>query len=216
MKTYKSVCWLLIFLGVTAYSQENSIDSLFNDIILDEIIISTSEKTLDNNQSKALSTLVELLEKSPKINMIKRGSYAWEPLINGMATERTLITIDGMRIFGACTDKMDPITSYVEISHLSKAEVSSGQQGSFHGATIAGALDFKKSTSRDRPKGWNGKLISGYESNNKQKVFGGTIGYNHDLLYANVDFMYRDAENYKAGKDQEIPFSQFSKFNISG
>ena len=44
--------------------------------------------------------------------MVKRGSYAWEPLINGMATERTVITIDGMRIFGACTDKMDPITSY--------------------------------------------------------------------------------------------------------
>lgn len=216
MKTYKSVCWLLIFLGVTAYSQENSIDSLFNDIILDEIIISTSEKTLDKNQPKALSTLDELLEKSPKINMVKRGGYAWEPLINSMATERSLITIDGMRIFGACTDKMDPITSYVEISNLSKAEVSSGQQGSTHGATIGGALDLKRSTSRDRPEGWNGKLVSGYETNNKQKIFGGAVGYNHNLLYANVDFMYRDAENYKAGKSQEVPFSQFTKYNVSG
>lgn len=216
MNMYKNIYWLLIFLGLSSYSQESSTDSLFSNITLDEIIISTHEKTLDDQQTKALSTLDEFLDKSPKINMIKRGGYAWEPLINSMATERTLITIDGMRIFGACTDKMDPITSYVEISNLSKADVTSGQQGNTHGATIGGALDLKRSTPRNRPFGWNGKLVSGYETNNQQKIFGGAVGYNDSIFYASADFMYRDAENYKAGKNIEVPFSQFTKYNISG
>ena len=63
-----------------------------------------------------------------------------------MASERTVITIDGMRIFGACTDKMDPVTSYVEVSNLSEATISSGQQGSCHGNTINGSIDLKEIT----------------------------------------------------------------------
>ena len=35
-------------------------------------------------------------------------------------------------------------------------------------------------------------------------------------FYASADFMYRDAENYKAGKNREVAFSQFSKYNFSG
>ena len=64
------------------------------------------------------------------------SSTEWQP-------ERTVVTIDGMRIFGACTDKMDPVTSYVEVSNLSEATISSGQQGSCHGNTIGGSIDLK-------------------------------------------------------------------------
>lgn len=216
MKYRQTACLGLIFLGITCYSQENQNDSIFNDVTLNEIIITGNTKSLHQRQSKSLATLDEFLEKSSKINMIKRGGYAWEPFINNMATERTVITIDGMRIFGACTDKMDPITSYVEVSNLSKAEVISGQQGNVHGATIGGALDLKKYVARNSNLGWNGRMISGYETNNKQKIIGTSLGYNDSLFYANADFMYRDAENYKAGKNREIAFSQFTKYNISG
>jgi len=171
MKTGEIICCLLIFLGINAYSQENP-DSLSNDTVLEEIIIEVNQKTLEENQAKSLSTLDEYLEKSSKINMIKRGGYAWEPMINNMATERTVITIDGMRIFGACTDKMDPITSYVEISNLSKAEVISGQQGNAHGATIGGSLDLKRNTIHNQKQGWKSRIISGYETNNQQKILG--------------------------------------------
>src|SRR5690625_7309573 len=73
--------------------------------------------------------------------MIKRGAYAWEPMLQGMSSERSVLTIDGMRIYGACTDKMDPITSYVEITNLSKVNIQNAQAGSEHGATVAGSFD---------------------------------------------------------------------------
>jgi len=43
------------------------------------------------------------------------------------------------RIFGACTDKMDPITSYVDLSNLSKAHIVLASKGAEHGTTIGGA-----------------------------------------------------------------------------
>jgi iron complex outermembrane receptor protein len=195
-------------------AQEKTKDSL-ETIKLNEIIVIGNKTSLHLKQPKSLTSVEEYLAKSSKVNMIKRGAYAWEPVINNMASERTVITIDGMRIFGACTDKMDPITSYVEVSNLSEATVTSGQQASCHGAGIGGSVDLKRNRFSEKSKGWNGSLNSGFESNNNQKIFGGSLGYNDSRFFTHIDFMHRDAENYKAGNNKEVNFSQFTKYNIS-
>ena len=182
---------------------------------LTEVIVINKKAQLSQKQAKALATIDEYLQQSGKIEMIKRGVYAWEPIINSMATERTLITIDGMRIFGACTDKMDPITSYVEVSNLSEATIKSGQQGACHGATIGGAIDLKRNRSNFSDLGWEASINTGYETNSNQKIFGTAINYVENSFYVDTDFMYRDADNYTAGNNQEVLFSQFRKFNVS-
>lgn len=182
---------------------------------LKEVLVVGTKAALHEKQTKTLATLDEFLQKSTKVDLIKRGAYAWEPIINGMATERTVVTIDGMRIFGACTDKMDPVTSYVEVSNLSEATISSGQQGSCHGNTIGGSIDLKRSQRQFTNAGWEFFVNSGYETNNRHKIIGSAINYADSLFYVDTDVMFRDAENYKAGNDKEIQFSQFRKLNLS-
>ena len=182
---------------------------------LKEVLVVGTKAALHEKQTKTLATLDEFLQKSTKVDLIKRGAYAWEPIINGMATERTVVTIDGMRIFGACTDKMDPVTSYVEVSNLSEATISSGQQGSCHGNTIGGSIDLKRSQRQFTNAGWEFFVNSGYETNNRQKIIGSAINYADSLFYVDTDIMFRDAENYRAGNNKEIEFSQFRKLNLS-
>ena len=182
---------------------------------LKEVLVVGTKAALHEKQTKTLATLDEFLQKSTKVDLIKRGAYAWEPIINGMATERTVVTIDGMRIFGACTDKMDPVTSYVEVSNLSEATISSGQQGSCHGNTIGGSIDLKRSQRQFTNAGWEFFVNSGYETNNRQKIIGSAINYADSLFYVDTDVMFRDAENYRAGNNKEIEFSQFRKLNLS-
>lgn len=203
---------LLVFCFGNLLAQEQ--DSIIKKELKEVILIGTKSQ-LHEKESKTLATVDEFLQKASKVDLIKRGAYAWEPIINGMATERTVITIDGMRIFGACTDKMDPVTSYVEISNLSEATISSGQQGSCHGNTIGGTLNLKRNQQNSANKGWNFGINSGYETNNKQKIAGSSINYADSLFYVDTDVMFRDAENYKAGNDKEIQFSQFRKLNLS-
>ena len=57
------------------------------------------------------ASIDEHLAQLKGVNLVRRGSYAWEPVVNNMQTERLSTTIDGMKIFYACTDKMDPVTS---------------------------------------------------------------------------------------------------------
>ena len=123
----KNFVLISILISVAAAAQNINPDSLQQHSIQEVVVIGTNRISVKD--SKPLSSIDEYLQKSAKIEMIKRGAYAWEPLLNNMPTERTIITIDGMRIFGACTDKMDPVTSYVEVSNLSEAEISSGQAG---------------------------------------------------------------------------------------
>lgn len=197
------------------YAQETPVDSL-KLIHLNEVMVISAGKQLDHQkQRKPLSTLDEFLESSRSINMVKRGAYAWEPTMNDMASERLAVTIDGMQIFGACTDKMDPITSYVDVSNLSEAQIGSGQQGAVFGNTIGGGINLKLDKSNFRPTGWNGSLETAFESNNSMRVFGGELNYSHEKFYLNTDAIYRKADNYNAGGDREVEFSQFEKYNFS-
>ena len=212
----RKIIFVVFFSSISSYvfAQQTKQDSLV-PILIQEIIVIGKKTTISEKQSKPLTSIDDYLQSSAKVDMIKRGAYAWEPLINSMPTERTLITIDGMRIFGACTDKMDPVTSYVEVSNLSEATISSGQEGACFGNTIGGSIDLKRNQNNFGNQKWNFNLNSGIETNNQQKIIGTAVNYADSLEYVDADFMLRNAENYKAGNNREILFSQFKKMNFS-
>lgn len=210
----KNIVVCLLFSVLFSFSQEKAKDTLIPQV-LNEVILIGKKAQLSDKQSKTLTSIDDYLQSSAKVDMIKRGAYAWEPIINSMPTERTLITIDGMRIFGACTDKMDPITSYIEVSNLSEATICSGQEGACFGSTIGGSIDLKRNRNNFGNQKWNLNLNSGYETNNQQKIIGTALNYSDSLFYVDTDIMLRDAENYKAGNNKEVLFSQFKKLNFS-
>ena len=209
--------YAMIFWSLTpkVFAQEPPVDSL-KVINLNEVLIISADKKLNyQKQRKPLSSLDQFLESARNVQMIKRGAYAWEPSMNDMASQRLSITIDGMQIFGACTDKMDPVTSYVDVSNLSEIQLRSGQKAAVFGNSIGGGINMKIDKSGFEPAGWNASLESAYESNNQMRVFGGELNFSNEKFYMNSDMIYRKAGNYSAGGDEEVEFSQFEKYNFS-
>jgi len=182
---------------------------------LNEIIVVGRRKLSNYRQEKTLSSIDDYLEKSNKITMIKRGNYAWEPSLNNMVTDRLSVTIDGMQIYGACTDKMDPVTSYVDVSNLEKVMVSSGQEGTENANCIGGAIDLKIPSAKYRDSGLMTNVDLGYETNGNYKTTGLDLEYSGNKFYVSADGIYRKSDNYDAGKNTEILYSQFEKYNIS-
>src|SRR5690606_26716133 len=181
-----------------------------------EVNVTANVKKKIETEMKMAISVDEFLASSDNISFIKRGAYAWEPLLNNMSTERSTITIDGMHIFGACTDKMDPVTSYVESNNLSAIDITSGQEGSLHGATVAGSIDLKKkSTPFGLKKKWSGGYQTGFETNNKQFFNLGNLSYSSDRFVADGSIAFRKAGNYYDGSNNEVKHSQYSKFNTS-
>jgi len=198
------------------FSQEKEIKEVKNDTTeLEEVIIVTRRKLSNNRQEKTLSSIDDYLEKSNNITMIKRGNYAWEPAINNMVSDRLVVTIDGMQIFGACTDKMDPITSYVDVSNLEKVTIGSGQSGTENGHCVGGGIDLKLPTSKFTDTGLKTSTDLGYETNGNFFATGIDIEYTGSKFYISADGILRKSDNYDAGGNQKVLFSQFKKYNIS-
>lgn len=184
--------------------------------VLDEVLIMNNIKKKIETDMKMNISVDEFLASSDQISFIKRGAYAWEPLLNNMSTERSTVTIDGMHVFGACTDKMDPITSYVESNNLATIDIKSGQEGGMHGSTIAGSIDLKrKSSPFGRLQKLKGTYQSGFEFNNKQFFNLGNFSFSSKKIVVDGSISYRKAENYYDGNGHEVKHSQFKKFNTS-
>ncbi|WMI66908.1 TonB-dependent receptor [Aestuariibaculum sp. YM273] len=197
------------------YSQENNTIIKKDTTQLNEVILIGTRNLSNYRQEKTLSSIDDYLEKSNKITMIKRGNYAWEPTLNNMTSERLNVTIDGMQIFGACTDKMDPITSYVDVSNLKLVTVNSGQEGTENGHNIGGAIDLQLPESKFNNSGLRSSVDLGYETNGNYKTAGLEFEYSNEKFYLNTDGIYRKSDNYDAGNNTEVLFSQFEKYNVS-
>ena len=204
----------LFFSGFT-FAQEDITFTKKDTTKLEEVIVLGRRKLSNYRQEKTLSSIDEFLEKSNKITMIKRGNYAWEPSINNMTSDRLSVTIDGMQIFGACTDKMDPITSYVDVSNLEKVSVGSGQEGTENGHCVGGNIDLQIPKSKYFESGLKTSADVGYETNGNYKTGGLDVEYSGNKFYINADGIYRKSDNYDAGNSEEILYSQFEKFNVS-
>lgn len=209
---------LFLFAGTSMFAQqaEIQVDSLKNVELKTIEVFGEAKRNIETEMKMAVS-VDEFLASSEQISFIKRGAYAWEPLLNNMSMERSTITIDGMHIFGACTDKMDPVTSYVESNNLAGIDIKSGQEGGLHGSTVAGNIELKRKQSRftTAQNGFKGSYQTGFELNNKQFFNLGNVSFSNEKWVADASISYRQAGNYFDGNQKEIKHSQFKKFNTS-
>lgn len=165
-------------------------------------------------QNNPLNSTEDVLSRLSGISMVRRGNYAWEPTINGLSAGQINVTIDGMRIFGACTDKMDPVSSYVEPNNMQSIVIEKGGSGSAHGSTVGGAVDFnlKRPTfSSD----WSGSINSRYESVSNGTSESASLSYGGEKFAVRMSGGYRHYQNYTDGNGDEVYHSGYKKLNFS-
>ena len=205
-----------------SYSQETAKiivnDSLKSAIDLEGIIIvsdSTSKSTSTFNALVGQST-DEVIESLQGVSLIRRGNYAAEPTFRGMSSGQLSMTIDGMKIFGACTDKMDPVSSYVSSNNLESITVSSNNNNAGQGSNIGGGFDFQtKGPQFDNNKKFNGSAGLGYQTNGNGRLADFNLNYGDSLWAVNLNANYQKFDNYKAGGGNEILYTQFEKVNFA-
>ena len=216
LQGYKFLWLLLLLAPLCSLAQTDSFET--KNVFLREIIIQ-NEKNLNNSQEKKqpanLQTSTDqILEGINGVSMIKRGNFALEPTIRGLNAGQINVTIDGMAIFGACTDRMDPVSSYIEPNNLQSIVVSYGANDMAYGSSIGGGLNFKiKQPKINAIKKWSGMAGAGYESNGNGLQTLAALNYSAKNFGINVNGIFRNSENYKAAKGEKIKFSQFTKWN---
>ncbi len=207
--------YLMQFVIIAAAQQ----DTAFNKIItLREVIVQPDTRlknVKEKKQEPDLQTSTEqLLEQIAGVNMIRRGSYAWEPAIRGLNAGQVNMTIAGMAIFGACTDRMDPVSSYIEPNNLQAVGVNYGPGDQVFGSNVGGGMNFKlKQPQLSEEKRFTGLAGIGYETNARGLQSLAALEYSGKRFAIRGNGIFRKADNYKSGGGKLISFSQYHKWN---
>lgn len=198
----------VLFFSIPVFSQDDTLKSIQVQGV------EVQGRSLNSKDPNLLNLTDDLLENIPCVTLIKRGNFAQEPTIRGLNAGQINLSIDGMQLFGACTDRMDPISSYIEPNNLESMELNLDGQNQFT-SNIGGGINFKLQGAKlNASKPFSGKIASGYESNANAYQVLSALQYSRKKWAIQGNYIYRKAQNYFAGGRQEILFSQFQKWNL--
>ena len=167
------------------------------------------------HQSTGTQNMDQFLDNIDGVSTTKRGAFAWEPVVRGQSDQRMNLTIDGMQVFKACVDKMDPITSYVESNNLSKLQIN--KSGSGVAENGSGHSSVNLVTQRAESTPFTMEVNSAYRYPDNYRTLS-LIGNSSDASGRNaVRFSgtYKKADDFTAGDDQRINNTQYEKLNLN-
>lgn len=199
------------------FAQKDSVKS----VQLDMVTISVQEKKAAHQlvnfyKTNLGATLEDILARLPEVALVRRGPYGMEPVIRSFGGGQINVLVDGMVMHGACTDKMDPATIYIEPMNLENLKLQTGTQGFSKGSAIGGTVDMKMATPKfAHDKALHGTLQSGYQSNSQGWYNAGALNYNTDRWAFRMSGTFRSHQNYTDGNRKEVLYSQFHKTNFS-
>lgn len=209
----------LYFTGSSAYSQSPA-DTVFRHLTLKEIQIQgyTQSKHPGSAfyQSSSLSSTEDILSRIEGVSLIRRGPIGMEPSLRAFSAGQINVVIDGMKFFGACTDKMDPVTIYTEPVNLKSIDIKYSGDGMAMGSTIGGTLNLKLAEpSLNQNQKLSGTIASGYYSaaSAVQNIL--ALDYGTKKWAMRLSGVYRKAGDYRNGLNQTVNFSRYEKANAN-
>lgn len=217
--------FLLSFVSISTHAQINGVENTGDSlriIELREIVVTAVKKTSQQRlvsffKATSASTTEDIMARLPELSMLRRGAYGMEPAIRSFNGGQINVQVDGMRIHGACTDKMDPATIYIEPINLENLQVQTTANGFISGSAIGGTINMKMA----EPDYANnntitGMINSGYQSAANSFYEAAKLNYSSGKWAFRTSATYRNNQNYRSGGGGDpVKYSQFEKLNYS-
>ncbi|WP_281615126.1 TonB-dependent receptor [Flammeovirga sp. SubArs3] len=194
----------LVLLPITSTFAQAQLKTYY----LGEVTITSD--TIENKDYQL--TIDQVMAEKPEMNIVKRGGFAWEPIINGYSDGQIAVVIDGMRVFGACTDKMDPATSYLEPINLESFDVLRSSDAQEFGTSLGGSIN----ASMKYPN-FDGEThfgIQNFYSTNTNGYDGNIfLEKSSEKFGVRYSGAYRKHQSYTDGNGELVPYTQYQKQN---
>lgn len=206
------ICFCSHLQAQQAAGNGNNDTILIEEVLVTGPIILNNEAALKRYQSFYSSGIDKINERLGSMSVIGRGAYAKEPVLNGFSAGQINVTIGGMKMFGACTDKMDPVTSYVEPVNLKSIRIDEGSGGSKNGSTIGGSFDMELQSPETAL--FTVETGANYETASKGKTLYFLSNFGKEKWAYRISGVYRHYSPYTDGNGRDVPFTQYEKVNL--
>lgn len=146
----------------------------------------------------------DLLQSVPNMSIIRKGGSSGDPLFRGLGGSRLAINADDQFVYGGCSNRMDPPTSYIHPSTFDEVVVTKGPQTVTQGmGLISGSVHFvrKDPTFREQPYSFNGSTTLG-SSGRRDAAFEAGAGGKYG--YARLNVSHNESGDYKDGAGNRV------------
>lgn len=184
-----------------------------------ELVVTAAEEQENNirtyQNGHDVHSMDKFLDNIDGISATKRGPFGWEPVVRGQSDQRMNLMIDGMQVFKACVDKMDPITSYVETNNLEKLRVDKSGAGIAENGDGNSTVNLITQKAKAAP--FSMDVSSSYRAPDNYRIISAS-GNGSDSSGKNairVSGSYKKADDFVAGGNRNIENTQFEKMNLN-
>jgi len=110
--------------------------------------------------------LAEALESAqPGVSLVRKAGMSNDVVVRGLGGDDISVTLDGRKIFCACSNRMDPPLSHATAENAERVEIAAGPFSLKRSGSLAGHINI---VSAPIEPGWHGYGSAGFASFNQQ------------------------------------------------
>ena len=192
---------------VTNVTAEELTDIQISSPVMDKATI--SNEAIEEVDTRNAVDGGDLLKNINGVNTIRRGGHGLEAVIRGQSDQRLNTFLDGAMVYGACSAKMDPASTYANVNNYDSVTVIKGTQSVLFGAGGPGGIvSFKRVTNPvSKPEF---RIGQNFDSNAGAYTTSGNMVYPlSSTSYLRLNGSATNAGNYETGSGIK-PLTEYS------
>jgi len=137
----------------------------------------------------------EALEAIDGVWKIRKGGIANDVILRGFQRDNINVLVDGVRIYGACPNRMDPPSFHLDFAEVDRIDVLKGPFDVSNQGSMAGLVDIKTKSAKS---GFHGELNLNYGSFNSLSS-SAVASYGSDRFSILAGGAYKYSKSYEDG-----------------
>jgi iron complex outermembrane receptor protein len=198
----KTLC-ILPTVFLLAYAQDSALVDIENKSKKGNF-----EETLEIRDVRESSAkdVGEALSKVDGVWKIRRGGIANDVVLRGFQRDNLNVLVDGIRIFGACPNRMDPPAFHVDFAEIQEVDVAKGAFDMRNQGSLGGVVNIVSKS----PAG--GFRVTPTFAAGSFGFFNPSVAgsYLNDRFYASAGHSYRRSKPYRDGAGKR--FTEYANY----
>ena len=194
-----------IFLSIAAAGSVAIAEPVdIGDIDVDATMSTSQIRDVAGEEVQNADVGAALTRNTSSVSLIRRSAVANDIVVRGLKKDNIAVTIDGMKIYGACPNRMDPPVSHILANNIESIELAEGP----FDVTVQGAMGASVKVNTLEPTGeFSGDMNLGLGGWDYRKLSTWLTGGMGDFRFA-LSLSTESAGQYEDGSGNDFAQQQ--------
>nr|WP_178975772.1 TonB-dependent receptor [Marinobacter adhaerens] len=164
----------------------------------------TEGRVTGNPEAVLASEPVSRLASDPSVSLSRMGGRGLEPVVRGQSQERVDVLLDGIRVEGACPNRMDPPTSRLSSALVPALEVRTNNRTLRWGPIAGGQVIATTADPQFNGNATTGQVTMSGSDNGNGKLVNAAAAVGSEAAWLRLSGGYDEANDYEDGDGNKV------------